>query len=146
MNFPHLIAKTASPGPIVSVPAPGSWKYGDFICKIPKKPSGGGNLFSMYGMFILLFIVCFIYRLFTLFYVCVHLFAKSYDCFNEILHRPLTGGNVGGWGTIKQFGFRVLVLVVRPVLLVVLILRVLVAYSLSLLLLLPLYLALLHPF
>ena len=45
LNFPHLIAKTASPGPIVSVPTPGSWEYGDFICKIPKNPPGVGNYF-----------------------------------------------------------------------------------------------------
>ena len=27
MNFTHPIAKTASPGPVVSVPTLGSWKY-----------------------------------------------------------------------------------------------------------------------
>ena len=26
LNFPRLIAKTASPGPTVSVPTPGSWE------------------------------------------------------------------------------------------------------------------------
>ena len=41
LNFPHLIAKTASPGPIVSVPTPGSWEYGDFICKMQKTSWGG---------------------------------------------------------------------------------------------------------
>ena len=51
LNFHHLIAEAASPGPIVSVPTPGSWEYGDFICKTAKKPSGGGIIFSVYGIF-----------------------------------------------------------------------------------------------
>ena len=38
LNFHHLIAETASPGPEVSVPTLGSWKYDDLICKIPKNP------------------------------------------------------------------------------------------------------------
>ena len=29
LNFTHLIAKTASPGPVVPVPILGSWKFGD---------------------------------------------------------------------------------------------------------------------
>ena len=32
LNFHHLIAETASPGPEVSVPTLGSWKYDDVIC------------------------------------------------------------------------------------------------------------------
>ena len=36
LNFHHLIAETASPGPEVSVPTLGSWKYDDLICKIQK--------------------------------------------------------------------------------------------------------------
>ena len=36
LNFPRLVAKTASPGPEVSVPTPGSWEYHDFIWKIQK--------------------------------------------------------------------------------------------------------------
>ncbi len=31
LNFHHLIAETASPGPEVSVPTPGSWKYDDLL-------------------------------------------------------------------------------------------------------------------
>ena len=31
LNFPRLVAKTASPGPEVSVPTLGSWEYHDFI-------------------------------------------------------------------------------------------------------------------
>ena len=47
-NFACLIVKTASPGPIVSVPTLGSWKYDDLICKIPKNPPGG-IFSSVYG-------------------------------------------------------------------------------------------------
>ena len=45
MNFHHLIAETASPGPEVSVPTLGSWKYDDLICKIPKNNLGGAGFF-----------------------------------------------------------------------------------------------------
>ena len=37
-NFPRLAVKTASPGPVVSVPTPGSCVSHDFIWKIPKNP------------------------------------------------------------------------------------------------------------
>ena len=31
LNFHHLIAETASPGPVVLVPTLGSWKYDDLL-------------------------------------------------------------------------------------------------------------------
>ena len=31
LNFHHLIAEIASPGPVVSVPTLGSWKYDDLL-------------------------------------------------------------------------------------------------------------------
>ena len=40
LTFPHLIAKTASPGPIISVPTLGSWEYDDFKWKMRKTLRG----------------------------------------------------------------------------------------------------------
>ena len=48
-NFKCLILKAASPGPEVSVPTLGSWKYDDLICKIQENPPGG-FFPSVYGI------------------------------------------------------------------------------------------------
>ena len=45
LNFPRLVAKTASPGPEVSVPTLDSWDYRDFIWEIIKDPPGGEFVF-----------------------------------------------------------------------------------------------------
>ena len=50
-NFACLIVKTASPGPIVSVPTLGSWKYDDLICKIPKNSSFQNLKFQLFLYF-----------------------------------------------------------------------------------------------
>ncbi len=46
LNFLRLVAKTASPGPEVSVPTLGAWEYHDFTRKMQKNP---GVFFSAVG-------------------------------------------------------------------------------------------------
>ena len=45
LNFPRLMLKTASPGPIVSVATPCSWEYDDM--KNTKNPPGGNYFFRV---------------------------------------------------------------------------------------------------
>ena len=47
MNFTHLIAKTASPGPVVPVPSLGSWRF--LNPRLKFKKYSGTNLKTYLG-------------------------------------------------------------------------------------------------
>ena len=90
LNYACLIIKTASPGPIVSVPTPGSWEFHDFPWKTLKNLPGG-IFSSVYGMAFQLFwsentikpTVCLVW--------CLQVFQNSwfFNMFNENIQNKL---------------------------------------------------------